>query len=263
MLHVARCAYLANRYAPVLTRRTVGTALVRGKFGSLIKVWLHPNGSPVGTGTTVDSVQDYSDNNVSIAQATVAKQPLKSATSNVPGFAFDGVNDCLQSASVDFSPSQSVTIALVEYRNNNIVANELEQTASFATSTTAFAALVNDNNIAQLVPAFKGNVGNQVGYYPLAAQQWFPIVYVFDKAQAAANEIRLYARGQALTFNLVASSNNTNGFGAGVLNFGSRDNGASLPLTGSLAQAFVLSTGLTESDAYWLSMYLAQAGGIT
>lgn len=239
----------------------MGTALVRGLFAPSMLFWMHPQGCQLASGSTVPAVQDFSGRGVTITQGTASKQPLRAGVQGVPCFTFDGVNDCLQTASIDVA-NQGVTIAVAEYRSTTTVAVELEQTDNYNGSTSAFAVLVNDNSVAQLVPIFKGDVGLQYGYYPLAISQWTSTIYVFNKAQSGANEIKLYSRGRNLSFTPLASSNNTNTFGAGVCNIGSRNNGASLALNGSIAQIFVMVGALSDTAAAYLSLYLAQSAGI-
>ena len=265
MLHTARVAGTANRYAPVQTRRSVGTALVRGRFGPGISWWMHPNGSPVATGTVVPAIQDYSDNNLSITQATVAKQPLKSAVSNVPGFAFDGVNDSMSTGATDLTTFQALTVVTTEYRANTTVGIELEFTSDSNAVATGCAVVANDSSVENWAVDFLGNVGYQIKVVTAAAaprQTWGSWVAVMNKAQPAATELLVYKSGQQVTsFSSNVTSNNTNAFANSSWYIGGRNN-TSVFLNGSLAQIIVITGGLSDSEASYLSLYAAQSAGI-
>lgn len=265
MLHTARVAGTANRYAPVQTRRSVGTALVRGRFGPGIRWWMHPNGSPVATGTVVPAIQDYSGNNLSITQATVAKQPLKSAVSNVPGFAFDGVNDSMSTGATNLTAFQALTIVTTEYRNNTTIGIEVELTTDQNFSTVGCVVAANDGSTENWSTAFQGNIGYQYRVVTAAAspkQTWGAWVAVMNKALPAATELLVYKSGQQVTsFSASLVSNNTNAFANSPWYIGARNNTSNF-LSGSLAQIIVITGGLSDSEAFYLSLYAAQSAGI-
>ncbi len=265
MLHTARVAGVANKLAPVQTRRSVGTALVRGRFGPGIRWWMHPNGSPVATGTAVPAVQDYSDNNLSITQATVSKRPLKGAVRNVPSFTFDGVNDSMSTGTTNLTAFQALTIVTTEYRANTTGAIEVELTTDANAFATGCSTVGSDGSLENWQASFRGNVGYQIKVVTAAAapqQTWGSWVAVMNKANPAATELLIYKSGvQVTSFSAVTTSNNTTAFANAAWFIAARNNALAF-FNGSLAQIIVITGGLSDSEAFYLSLYAAQSAGI-
>lgn len=266
MLHTARVAGLANLWAPVHSRRSTGTALVRGRYGPLIRWWMHPNGAPVATGTAVGAVTDYSNRGLSITQATASKQPLKGNIKGVPCFAFDGVNDGFVTANTDFSASSQLTVVVVDYRANVSGTLELELTTDATNvASNGFAIVANDAGVNGWEAIFKSNIGLQYKNVASAAaptQTWRAWVATANKAAPAASELFIFSRGAEVTnLALNVTSDSTNTFANAAWFIGCRANN-SFFFTGSLAHVIVLTSALSKSDGSLLSLYAAQAAGV-
>ncbi len=265
MLHTARVAGVANRYAPVQTRRSVGTALVRGRYGPGIRWWMHPNGAPQATGVAVPSITDYSYNNLAITQGTVAKQPAKGGISGVPCFTFDGLNDSMSTGTTDLTAFQALTIVTTEYRANTTGAIEVELTTDTNAFATGCATVANDSGVEGWQASFRGNGGYQIKTVTTAAaprQTWGSWVSVMNKANPAATELSIYKAGaQVTSFSTNITNENTNTFANAAWFIAARNNAVAF-FNGSLAQIIVIPAALPEDEANYLSLYAAQSAGI-
>jgi len=265
MLHTARVAGSANRLAPVQERRSVGTALVRGLFAPSMVWWLHPQGCQLASGSTVPAVQDFSGRGVTITQGTASKQPVRGGVRGVPCFTFDGVNDSMSTSATNLTGTQAITVAVVEYRNNTTVGIEAELTTDQGAFSTGCVIAANDNSTENWSAAFLGNVGYQYRVINTALspkQTWASFVTTMDKTKPAASEMLIYKSGvQVTSFSASLTANNTNAFANASWYIGARNN-ASTFFNGSLAQILVLSTGLSDTAAAYLSLYLAQSAGV-
>lgn len=265
MLHSARVAGSANRLAPVQERRSVGTALVRGLFAPSMVWWMHPQGCQLASGSTVPAVQDFSGRGVTITQGTGSKQPLRGGVQGVPCFTFDGVNDSMSTSATNLTGTQALTVAVVEYRNNTTIGIEVELTTDQNMSATGCVVAANDGSTENFSTAFLGNAGYQYKVISTALcpkQTWASFVTVMDKMRPAATELAIYKSGaQVTSFSANLTANNTNAFANSAWYIGARNN-ASAFFNGSLAQILVLSTGLSDTAAAYLSLYLAQSAGV-
>ena len=245
------------------TRRAVGTARVRAKYGPSMRLWLHPRGSQVASGTAVAAVNDQSGRGVAITQATASKQPLKSAFRGVPSYRFDGVNDALEVAAIDFSATQGVTIAVVEYRSTAAFGTEYELTPDINFQTGGIGIYGNATAGDRWECAFRGNNDYQVREVASTAQNWRSFVAVANKALPAASEIKIYQSGAEITsYTTSLTSENTNTFANSTSWIGSRNNGASLPLSGSIAMLVVFNRALFAGECQALTLELAEAAGV-
>lgn len=258
MLHNARQATVANRQAPAQTRRSIGTAAIRGLFGPSIVLWLHPAGTAVATGTAVGSVVNYGGGSATITQATASKQPLKSANNGVPGFAFDGVNDCLATSAIDLTGTAAITVAYTQIRT--LLIGGITYEVSTDQNLSPFGAIVysdaNDN------VGVHGNVGYNSRTWAAIGSKWYNVAASMDKSRAGADEVIPYRNGNAPTITGSALDNNTNNFGNVATFIGARNNGAAFPYQGNIGQLIVLKRALSLSQTALLSRLIGEATGI-
>lgn len=258
MLFTAREARTANKLSPVQDRRAVGTARIRGRFAPSIRTWLHPNGAPVAVGSSVAAVTDWSGNGTSITQVTASKQPSKSGKNGVPGFAFDGVNDCLQTGNIDLATTAGITVAWSQIRTLTIsgVSWEISTDQNFSTVGAIGFSDANDN------AGLKGNVDYSSRSWTAFDSKWYAIAAVLDKSLASGSEVAAYRNGAQPTYTGSANANNTNNFGNVPLFVGSRNNGAAFPFQGNIGHVILIKRALTAAEAAELSILLREATGI-
>lgn len=267
MLHTARVAGSANRLAPVQERRSVGTALVRGLFAPSMVWWMHPQGCQLASGLTVPAVQDFSGRGVTITQGTGSKQPLRGGVQGVPCFTFDGVNDSMSTSATNLTGTQAITVAVVEYRNTTTAGIQTELTIDSTGGgiNTGYVVVGNEGGSNNFSVAYLGNGGYQIKDVQSAltpTQSWAAWATVANKSLTAANELKIFRRGQQVTsFSANVTTESTNAFANASWYIGARNNAISF-FNGSLAQILVLSTGLSDTAAAYLSLYMAQSAGV-
>ncbi len=149
------------------------------------------------------------------------------------GMTFDGTDDCVYNSSVSLAGANKVTVSFWTKRNWASGAYEtlMEGTDNFNTPTTGYAIFftgsgdVSDSCANYEMEVYlKGNTGhNGKCYTPPSDQNWHLLTAVYDKSQAATDEVKLYIDG--ILQNSTAqphSGNNTNNFGNDSFNFMTR-----------------------------------------
>ncbi len=263
MLHYARQAQTANRLAPRQTRSARGTAAVRGKYSPSARFWLHPDGAQVATGTAISAVRDWSGRNVSLSQGTASKQPLSAGCEGIPCFTFDGVNDAIEVATLNLSGTQAITVAVVEFRPVATGGTiwEFSQNQNFFVG--GFGVFGNDSG--QSFASSYSNAGASYQYKVVASAigSWRAWVVVANRALAGVDEQKVFAQGAAInTFVTNLTADITGSWGNYASWVGSRNNGTSYAMNGSVAQVLLLDRALSTSEASALSLEIAQAAGV-
>lgn len=258
MIITARQARTANTYAPLQNRRAIGTATVRGLFGPSIKLWLHPNGAALASGTVVSAVNDYSNNNVTISQGTLSRRPIKSAVNNVPGFTFDGVDDFLSTTAVNLSGINKATVVIV---NRLAVAGA----AGILFEVGASAAIAGGIQIFRSSTAEFNANSYSFGSYnerkvASQANKWFCQVVTYDRALAAANENKLFIDGTNVVSTAVTIPDLSQNFENRASTIGGWSP-SSATLKGQIAQLVVLRGALSAAQVFEISTALKQAAG--
>lgn len=262
MLHYARQAQTANRLAPRQTRSAVGTAAIRGKYSPSARFWLHPDGAPVASGTAVAVVRDWSGRNTSLSQATASKQPLAAGRQGIPCFTFDGVNDAIEVATIDLSATQAITVAVVEFRPVATGGTIWEFSANQNTFAGGYGAFANDNG-QSFATSYAAAATYQYKVVASAIGSWRAWVVVANRSLAAADEQSVFSMGNKITsFAVTIAGEITGSWGNYASWVGSRNNGTSYPMNGSVAQVLLLDRALSTSDAATLSLEIAQAAGV-
>jgi len=240
---------------------------VRGLFAPSMVWWLHPQGCQLASGSTVPAVQDFSGRGVTITQGTASKQPVRGGVRGVPCFTFDGVNDSMSTSATNLTGTQAITVAVVEYRNTTVAGIQAELTtdATGGGINTGYLVVGNNSSVNNFSVAYLGSGGYQIKDVQSAitpTQSWAAWTTVANKTLTAANELKFFRRGQPVTsFSTNTTNESTNAFANAAWYIGARNNTTAF-FNGSLAQILVLSTGLSDTAAAYLSLYLAQSAGV-
>lgn len=271
MLIQPRQAKQAIRHAPLQERKSAAASAIRGFFAPSIKLWVDAARDPRATGTSMAGTNDRSGNSVSVTQVTASKQPLKSAADGVAGFSFDGVNDCLQVASIDLSTTKAVTIADVRRKGGNSFGFVYEMGSDTGNSSVGGYVNCNENaNAGQDSWVIRGDVGfsTRVLSSPptgsgTSANTWVSYCGVLNKAAPVNSEVSVFKNGAKVTsFASSGEVENTNFFANQASFIGSRNNGAAVPMLGHIAQLIVINKALSDADGALLSLLLRQAAGV-
>jgi len=208
-------------------------------------------------------VQDWSARNTSISQSTASKQPLAGSRQGIPCYTFDGLNDALEVATINLSATQAITVAVVEFRpvaTGGTIWEFSQNQNFFAGGFGAFA-----NDIGQDFAAAYSTGGGAYQYKVVgsAIGSWRAWVVVANRALAGVDEQKVFAQGAEInTFIANLTADITGAWGNYASWIGSRNNGTSYAMNGSVAQVLLLDRALSTSEASALSLEIAQAAGV-
>lgn len=205
-------------------------------------------------------MNDRSGAGVSIAQATAARQPLKTTLANVaPALQFDGVNDWLTLGSVDIAGLQKITLATVEQQTNSAFSYQIDLNTA---NPKAFLARYNNVTSRNVSLVSIGNAGISNIWSTGAFNAPVCVVGTVDWSQASGSEVAIYANGSAPATS-TGAVNNTNSFIASAGAIGAIASGAGTgPYGGYICSALVLKRALLAAEAAVLSTLMRQAAGV-
>lgn len=261
MLIAARQARTANTHAPLQERAATATGRIRDLFRPSMRYWAHARSTQQMSGA-VAAVLDASGRGVTIDQATASKQPLAGSIQNVKTWVFDGVNDCLRTASVDLTNTAEITMALVQHTNA-------------IDGGVYYEASDNYNNFTNAWRYFQNSGGQNLNYYTNGGgifnarawaqtlQAWTSYCVTHDRAAAGVDETKVYRDGAQITsFITSVNSNLTGNWGNHVHNIGSLANGTLYAANCAIASICLLQVKLSAADSITLSTLLRQASGV-
>lgn len=177
------------------------------------------------------------------------------------GLTFNGTTQYGSIASLDLSTVSAITVSF--WAQNLVYAgapNMLESSADFTAITTGFGIFPGDTpggscTSAMISFGIKGDVGFNTKCYTNPGSSWHHYTVIFDKSQAAANEITFYVDGSVQTaIDQPNTSNNTNNFGNNTLYVMSRA-GTTFFEGGSLDDLRVYRRALSASEISSLASY--------
>lgn len=176
---------------------------------------------------------------------------------------FNGQNQ-YGKVTLNLAKTKAITVAFwmnwSQYSGNDALAFEFGSGLfGFNSSTTGFMIDPNSsqNGGGQFEAGLKGNAGyNQILFQRPAAGSWHHFAVVFDKSQAAANQVTPFVDGVAVPYTKISSTANTNNFGNNPLYFMSRL-GSALFGKGSLAEVQVFDRALSPAQIGALFQHVA------
>lgn len=211
------------------------------------------DGDPVGSWT------DQSSGAKHAAQATAAKRPtLKTAIfGSLPAVRFDVTDDGLQTAAVDFSGTDKVTIFLVV---KNVPTGVRVLVELGPTYSTVAGFLIYTDPILHTGLGIDGDVAHG---HDINAKLAAPSILAarLDRGQLAIlDEHQAYMDGvigvESVTVNNAVTGNFVNDF----LNIGSRNSGASFPSGTDFGEVVVYNSLLSNADVNRVGNYLERWG---
>lgn len=193
-------------------------------------------------------------------QATGAKQPTyKTGIQNgKPVVRFDG-GDCVQTPSVDFSGTSKLSIYVVASSSVSGVYQTLVELGSTVSGVTdAFGIFKSSANVGEI--NIKGDVGTNVWTTTAGITAMMYLSAVLDKT-LSSGEAAGWINGSGAGTQ-TSNSNNTNAFSNRILNIGARNNAATLPLTGDIAEVLIFTAAHTTTQRQQVEAYLAAKWGL-
>lgn len=153
--------------------------------------------------------------------------------------------------SINLTGTSAVTVTAWVNRTYSTVGGHtlFEDSANFNSSTTGFGLYPDDDTCKGLMVGEHGNAGYNIDCYAQPTSGvWHHIAAVFDKSQAASNEVSVYVDGVLQTpTQHYLSSDNTNAFGNNVMYFFSRG-GSSEFTSGTIDDLRLYNRALSGSE---------------
>lgn len=229
-----------------------------------LKLWVDADDAATFTyssGTSVSQWNDKSGNGYHLVQSSSSAQPSRSGTLNGKStVVFDGLNDALSVANFDMTGSQTVSAAIV------------------ATAATGNFRMFAEHGLNQPAGGFgfyRESAGNQVTFYRQGAGGANGAFFKSDRQLTTTARIAVATGDGTLSTdeNTVwidgngvgtrAPNNNTNANNiSATLYVGSRG-GASLYMSGIIAELIITRSVLTTDERISVQNYLAAKWGIT
>jgi len=262
MIVAARQARTANTHAPLQERAATATGRIRDLYRPSMRYWAHARYTQQMSGA-VAAVLDASGRGTVIDQATASKQPLAGTTAGARAWVFDGVNDCLVTSSVDLSALSAATLCLT-YRAAATTGGTVHEMSPDQNNVgTGWGSFSNDGGVNRMSTGGRVVGGYQFKDWSFPAQTWNAMVAPWDRAAAAADELKVWQSGvQQTTFLLNLTFDTAANFGNFQHFFGSRNNGTSYAANCSIASVLLLTVALGAADAATLSLLMRQAAGV-
>ena len=234
------------------------------------KLWVDTNRSDVTlNGGDVAQIDDLSGTSNHIIQGAASKQPLWVASGlNSKGvLRFDGsAHGMVTTNAIDLTGTDAVTLFLV-YKPTTPASEKIvcEFSTNYNSQTDAFVVTEKPAGPSQGSNyGIRGDSGYNIATVDaLDATARVDRIY-FDTSQVKADENALFRDGTSTALAASgAQKENTNSFGNHKLNFGARNDGASVFLAMDLAAVILYDTRLSETNATFVERYLGTLYGIT
>lgn len=207
-------------------------------------------------GDAVATFTDQSGNGRNATQPTSTKRPLYKTNiiNGKPALLFDNVDDCLQTAAIDLTAINGVTLfAVVSGITAGALAMIAETSPTAATNSGAFNLFRQaDNTVA--ASARGGSSSNFITTATVTTGATV-ISAVYDLS-LATNEVTVWLNGTSAGTR-PSNNNQAVNFGNYALNMGSRNNGASLPLNGYIAELLIYNSALSAANRQLIEAYLS------
>ena len=225
--------------------------------------WLDARQVGGASGGAVATWSDRSGNGRTASQAAGARQPTiqHGVGGPVDVVRFDG-GDCLRTAAIDLTTNVAVTLAAVADNRNGAFAAAIivESSASFSLNVGAMLLAYSVTILDDVEFGHQGNVGSEFKVTVAAQSGFRRLLMVSDFSQAAGSEVLPFANNSApATVDVIAANTGTS-HGNHIFNVGSRNDAASLGLTGDIAHVLLFRSALSAAQRTALDDALAGMG---
>ncbi len=205
--------------------------------------------SPVGY------IEDQSGNGNTAIQATSDKRPTLRQSGSLYYLEFDGANDCLVTGAIDFTGSDQMSVFSGARKTGTSSQVVAELSASISANAGTFR-LFATNTLWRYSSKGSSIVNGSASGYTS------PNTSILS-GTSDISEDQLTFRVDGAVKSTPTTNQGSGNYGNHVLNIGSRDNGASLPLTGHIYGLVVRDTVSTADEIASIESYMATKSGVT
>ena len=236
-------------------------------------IWLDPSDSattfqdeagtvPAVSGDPVARINDLSAGGNNAVASADAKRPIRHNESDLWWLEFDGVDDCLATASfvVNATDGEATVCMAIEVPEPAALGINFERSANYGASSDGLVSYANTDGTTDVGVSGAGGVNA----YSFADLQGARLVLSikYDKSIAVGAQMAVYKDGSLLVGSEVAGNNSGGVFASEPLFFGMR-NDTNLPLAMKSYGFVIYDSLLSDSDRESVEAYMATKCGIT
>ena len=203
----------------------------------------------------VGYIRDKSGNGNHAIQATSDKRPTLRQSGSLYYLEFDGANDCLATSAIDFTGGDQMSVfagAAKTASANQVVA---ELSSSISSNDGSFR-LFGSSTIWRYSSKGDSIVNGTAAGYGIPSTS-----VLSGTSDISADQLTFNVDGDQEAN--PTSDQGTGNYGNYALNIGSRDNGASLPLTGNIYGLVVRNVVSSAAEIAATEAYMATKSGVT
>ncbi len=228
-----------------------------------LQLWLRADTGLTKNGNNIVQWNDISGNNTNAVQPLSSRQPelVEHAMNGRSVARFDGVDDLLQTASLDLTATAKATVFIVNRADNEAVSVETSRDVN--SNNNGFSILENyDYGPVGISAILKGNAAGPFNNFTSSFRSTntftIPkICYVaYDKTQSSyLNQIKMRVNGADMTNTNGYGGTHSDNFGNDSIFIGGRGTGL-YPLHGDIAEVIIYNRLLTTSERTQVENYL-------
>lgn len=213
--------------------------------------------TPVTTaGDAIGSSTDLSGNGKHVSSSSTARPLYQSAAR------FDGMDDCLATASIDFTGTDAVTVVTSLRKNSDVSQAMLyELSASSNANTGTFRALAPATSGTNTITVGARGSGSLVATSPISGLV-APVTFIHTMQQKISTPVlRHRVNGGAWTTS--SNSQGTGNLSNNPLNIGSRGGGVILPYNGDIFRQCAIGRQLSDAETALVEAWANEPTGVT
>ena len=215
------------------------------------------------SGQPVGKMLDKSGRANHAVQATAARRPTYTEGSGLSWLAFDGVDDAMATAAIDFTGTDKMSVFAAIYKPSDSGQKIICELTSKSTNAGAFSLFTGDTNTSRRFAWSTADPQAFIGTANFAGAVTAVQSVLFDRAGATTlTQIFPRVNGAIPTLTEVVNANPEGSFANDVLHTGSR-NGAKDFFHGNMYGLIVRGAASTAAEVASTEVYLATKSGVT
>jgi len=203
----------------------------------------------------VGYIRDKSGNGNHAIQATSDKRPTLRQSGSLYYLEFDGANDCLATSAIDFTGGDQMSVFAGAAKTASANQVVVELSSSISSNNGSFR-LFGSATIWRYSSKGTSIVNGSASGYGIPSTS-----VLSGTSDISADQLTFNVDGDQEAN--PTSDQGTGNYGNYALNIGSRDNGASLPLTGNIYGIVVRNAVSSAAEIAATEVYMATKSGVT
>jgi hypothetical protein len=233
----------------------------------LSTVWQDAAGTtPATAGDPVGRIDDKSGNGNHATQSTSTKRPTLQTSGGLYYLDFDGVDDAMATASIDFTATDQMSLFAGVYREADTQDLIAELSPNWNTNTGSFlfwSGITTSGTGAGFGSASRGSVGATGGHFGYTQATFTPPVTAVVTATHDIPGDLTALRGDGVAGTDGTGDKGSGNFGNYPIYIGARGGGTTFPLDGRVYGLIVRGAASIAAEISGAESYLAAKSGVT